>query len=474
MSGAAGGDLPKVTCIITAYNVERWIGASIESALGLDWPSDRLEVIVVNDGSTDATETAIEPYRDRIVYIGKENGGVVSATNAGLEVATGEYIATLDGDDTWPADKLQVQVPILMQRPELGLLHGDMQIVDEHDNVVEPSFFRYKNESPPRGHILGRLMHGNFVNGGATVVRASLRDRFWPIPDVSPYQDWYIAARVAEIAEIDYVDAPVNNYRFHGRNQSLGATGDGLVDAVARDIPWQRWMLGNLDISNVAVEELQTAVEILISNTRGVAGNRGRRATDLLPVSSAEVAESDRLAARAGELFERGMFGSAARTWVRAVGANPFNGAARADLAACVVAAARYGASRLTAERIHLDARGFRIAAFADELAASPDLLAAYGRVFTAADDVTLVVYAPEETAADAAEQIGAVAEQAGLARDSAPDLLLHPCDRPDDLLGAGVESIYTRRDLPPTWAAVARLDDADLGDIRRLIGDAA
>ena len=67
--------VPKVSCLIAAYNVERWIARSIESALAVDWPAGRLEVIVINDGSTDGTEAAIAPYRDRIRYVEKENGG---------------------------------------------------------------------------------------------------------------------------------------------------------------------------------------------------------------------------------------------------------------------------------------------------------------------------------------------------------------------------------------------------------------
>src|SRR3954454_5677447 len=103
-------EAPKVSIVITAYNVGRFVAECVESALGQDWPADRLEVIVVNDGSTDDTEAALAPYRDRIVYIVQANGGVSTATNAGIAAATGEFIATLDGDDLAPRDRIRRQV----------------------------------------------------------------------------------------------------------------------------------------------------------------------------------------------------------------------------------------------------------------------------------------------------------------------------------------------------------------------------
>ena len=110
-----------VSVIIPAYRVAAYIADALDSVLAQ--VSKRLEVmaveiIVVNDGSpdTDKLETVLEPYRDRIVYLKQENGGVSSARNAGIGAARGEWLAFLDGDDMWLPDistlNLQFCTPI--------------------------------------------------------------------------------------------------------------------------------------------------------------------------------------------------------------------------------------------------------------------------------------------------------------------------------------------------------------------------
>jgi len=94
----------KVSVIIPTYNRPRWLPETIESVLNQTYPY--MEIIVVNDGSTDNTEGVLEPYMDRIEYIYKENGGPGSAANAGIMAATSEYIARLDDDDLFlPEDE---------------------------------------------------------------------------------------------------------------------------------------------------------------------------------------------------------------------------------------------------------------------------------------------------------------------------------------------------------------------------------
>jgi len=448
--------VPKVSCLIAAYNVERWIARSIESALAQDWPADRLEVIVVNDGSTDGTAAAIAPYRDRIRYVEKENGGLVSATNAALEIATGELICFLDGDDTWPVDRLRGQVPVLLSRPELGLLHGDMTIVDEEGAVLHPSFFAHKRMNPPRGRVLGNLMHGNFVSAGGILVRASLRDRFYPISDACPYQDWYIASRVAEVAEIDHVDFSVYNYRFHGANESLGATGDAFVAAIRRDVPWLLWMQRNLDTSRVPVEDLAKAHAILLANANGVAAHTGVAPAELMPpVGDAERAVAARESVCAAGALAGGRVEEAIRAWVRALAADPFDGAAHASLTAALATFARIP---------KIDARSFRILAFADELLAAPEMLAAYGETFAEGDDVTLVIQAPEQGVEELAEGLAAAAA------DASADLLLHPCEDPAVLLAAGLGAVYTRRDSSGPFYAVPHVAEHELAAVRALV----
>ena len=99
----------KVSVIIPVYNVENYIEKCLESVI--NQTIDEIEIIVVNDGSTDLSKERINKYlnkyKDKIKYLEKENGGLSSARNYGMKFATGEYIAFLDGDDYIELDAYQ-------------------------------------------------------------------------------------------------------------------------------------------------------------------------------------------------------------------------------------------------------------------------------------------------------------------------------------------------------------------------------
>src|SRR5579871_5272230 len=94
-------EIPLVSVLMPVYNHERFIVQAIESALAqaADYPPERFEIVLVNDGSTDGTAELIRPFEDRIRAIHKPNGGVLSTVNRLLEEARGELICFLAGDD---------------------------------------------------------------------------------------------------------------------------------------------------------------------------------------------------------------------------------------------------------------------------------------------------------------------------------------------------------------------------------------
>ena len=110
---------PLISCIVTVFNGERFLGEALDSILAQSYR--RLEIIVVDDGSTDATAEVAARYAQRIRYLRQPNGGAASAKNRGLSVAQGELIAFLDADDIWHPDKLTRQQARLLTLPELTL-----------------------------------------------------------------------------------------------------------------------------------------------------------------------------------------------------------------------------------------------------------------------------------------------------------------------------------------------------------------
>jgi len=110
---------PLVSIIIPAYNAELYIETAINSILNQS--HQHFEIIIINDGSTDSTETVVNQFSDaRIRIISQTNGGMSSARNAGLRAATGEFISFLDSDDYWLPKKLEKQVALLQDNPDLG------------------------------------------------------------------------------------------------------------------------------------------------------------------------------------------------------------------------------------------------------------------------------------------------------------------------------------------------------------------
>ena len=108
-----------VSCVIPVYNGARYLAESIESVLAQEYRP--LEVIVVDDGSTDGTGAVLDAFGDRIRSFRQENGGPSVARNRGMEMSRGEFIAFLDADDLWVPDKLRLQLDAMEARPYLDL-----------------------------------------------------------------------------------------------------------------------------------------------------------------------------------------------------------------------------------------------------------------------------------------------------------------------------------------------------------------
>jgi glycosyltransferase involved in cell wall biosynthesis len=117
-----------VSVILPAYNCESYIGAAVESVLKQSYP--RLELIVVDDGSTDGTLRALEPYYRHLRIIQQENAGAAAARNTGIRVATGEYLAFLDADDWWYSSRLSSQLEAFRRHPSVGMAFSDFTVTD--------------------------------------------------------------------------------------------------------------------------------------------------------------------------------------------------------------------------------------------------------------------------------------------------------------------------------------------------------
>src|SRR5262249_54030222 len=131
--------------IIPVYNGEAFLSESIRSVLAQRWSS--LEIIVVDDGSTDATPDITASFGSVVRYVRQSNAGQASARNRGLALASGHIIAFVDADDRWTEMKLQSQLPYLASNPQTEIVLGYSQRIAR--SPLEPGNAVYKRVGPP-------------------------------------------------------------------------------------------------------------------------------------------------------------------------------------------------------------------------------------------------------------------------------------------------------------------------------------
>ncbi len=119
---------PLVSVIVPVYNGERYLTKTIQSVLTQDYQP--IEIIVVDDGSTDRTAEIVRA-QPNIHYIYQNNRGVSAARNTGIAAAQGEFLAFLDADDMWVPQKLSVQVSYLTQHPDVGFVYAYRRMIIE-------------------------------------------------------------------------------------------------------------------------------------------------------------------------------------------------------------------------------------------------------------------------------------------------------------------------------------------------------
>jgi glycosyltransferase involved in cell wall biosynthesis len=211
---------PLVTVAIPAYNNAAYVAQAVQSALGQTL--EGLEVIVVDDGSTDATRTVLAPYiqAERVHYIYQANAGSARARNQAIRAARGEYVAFLDADDTWVAEKTQRQLQYLNDH-DFDFVYCDKLWVDENGKPIEGA---YTQQLFPEGRIFRDLFTANYISTSSAVIvrRTCLQDvgGFRDVPELRNSQDYDLWLRLADRYSCGALRQPLVRYRVHGTNRT--------------------------------------------------------------------------------------------------------------------------------------------------------------------------------------------------------------------------------------------------------------
>ena len=225
-----------VSVVIPVYNGERFIGRTLASALAQTY--NPVEIIVVDDGSTDRTAILVEAAaaRDnRIRLFRTQNSGVAAARNLGILQARGKLISPLDADDLWHPEKIARLIEVMQaSSPEVGLVYCWSIEIDENDLVI-PAIRSLKGGSTARGRVSEEVARGCFIKTGSSpLIKRSCIDAVGGY-DASLQQgeDWKLYLALSEICEFAVVPEYLVGYRQASgslsRNPAAGQSAENVA-----------------------------------------------------------------------------------------------------------------------------------------------------------------------------------------------------------------------------------------------------
>lgn len=237
-----------VSIIIPAYNVEKYIRQSIFSVLQQTYKE--IEIIIVDDGSTDSTGSIIAEYSakdTRITILTQKNRGLAAARNTGLRHAKGEYLCILDSDDIMLPEKIAKQLEFLEQHPEFDITYSDLyHFIDGTSDVYHHTMGALGDNQ------YQTLLLGNVINPNAVFFRRSVFEKCGGFDEtLRSAEDWEYWLNVAyHKIKFGYQPIPLTLYRM--RNNSLSANSVVMMETPIRVLEKQLLLpLGNIEMQIV-------------------------------------------------------------------------------------------------------------------------------------------------------------------------------------------------------------------------------
>ena len=286
-----------VSVAIPSYNSAHFITETLESIFAQTYSS--IEIIVVDDGSSDGTAEALKPYMDRIVYHRQPNGGLAAARNAALRLSRGEFIAWCDADDLCEPDRIAIQAAYLCHNEQVVAVGSNFSAFETGKGIFDPSHAAsYYSElaengfaglfpnvedfdgrgvawleqplSPSRrvywGNVWKRLLLGNFMHPPTMMIRTSACARTgWLAEDVKTNEDWEYITRLSRLGPVASIDAPLLRYRRHP-NQMSGNSAMGALSCI-RVFEGHRRLCGD-------DAEMVRQIDVRLARTHAVASYR--------------------------------------------------------------------------------------------------------------------------------------------------------------------------------------------------------
>jgi glycosyltransferase involved in cell wall biosynthesis len=215
---------PLVSAIVLSYNQSRFVLETLESVKAQTYGA--IQLVIVDDCSSDDSVAIIEHWLhenkiDCTFIRHQQNHGICKSLNDALAVARGKYISMTASDDVWLPDKIARQVEIMESQPDhVGMLYSDAFQMDEHGDLLPDMFIarHRKLAEIPQGHVLNRLLEGNFIPAMTTLVRRSCYEQLGFFDESLPWEDWDMWMRIARHYWFVYSPTPSAQYRIHSQS----------------------------------------------------------------------------------------------------------------------------------------------------------------------------------------------------------------------------------------------------------------
>lgn len=251
-----------VSVIIPAYNCAKYIDEAVNSVLSQTYPY--LEIIVVNDGSTDNTLQIIEKFKDRITIINQAQSGVACARNTGIKSANGDYIAFIDADDYWFKEKIQLQVSYLEK-------HGDMSAVYSAWKTWTPQNGEFPQafslapvitnsdiDQENSGWVYDKLLFDCIIHTSSLLAKKSVLDKIGYFDnDLKIGEDYDLWLRLSRVTKIDKLSTALSLYRINPESITNKTPLNINYELVVLEQAIDRWGYNNPDGTTVSPKKIK-------------------------------------------------------------------------------------------------------------------------------------------------------------------------------------------------------------------------
>lgn len=219
---------PLVSVVIPLYNQAPFLPASLKSVQSQTYT--RLEIILVNDGSTDETGPICLSFAKedpRISYLAQPNQGPSGARNAGIAASNGSFICLLDGDDLMDPERIAKQLAVFESDPNIDIVYTALRLIDLEGNPIGEM---HGQEIAPE-NFLAQLLFRNVIPGPSTIMAKRMCLAENPYNEAFIHaEDYELMTRLAHLYRFKYLDLPLTSYRRHGKNLSNDLTAHRLAE----------------------------------------------------------------------------------------------------------------------------------------------------------------------------------------------------------------------------------------------------